>query len=550
MKNKLTKYSALAIFLLFTALANINGQTPSPTPRRDPSKIFPLSLEIVRIEPVVPVENQPLRVYFKFSNDDIVRKNRTGFVTGEIKNGSGRRNAIKRWDIKDLQSGQSVEGFLTFNVPLNFRTGLIEISYYEITETTYNPIQKRDFETTKKLSTTTLDFSTLLDVDKDTIDDRVEQELLEKFRPYYKFSNDGGNENYRPTDVWWYITKSELLTVKDDIEKKFLSIENLQNPNAILIPNNYLYIGSDITQNTAPTNYHIKPKENVAGESESNSGRFGNSWDKVLVERNTGLYGHIVPVTLTDPYKFDFNYVLTGNDQGKIYYKVEYWQFFGYNDSKALFEIGDHEGDWTSVQLIYDPETKQIKSVFHFAHGILFKYDISPQNDARQIIFADTNGEIKEFQGLNYKHNSSPLDLSHLDLGNKSIEKNDEQIKLAQNNLVRFFKDPQTGEFTHPVVYIENGSHEFFPSELWRYYGSPNHNGKSYSYLTAKPPNLGEVENPLQETKSANIVLKFNGYWGTYGNHNDPPPGPSLHKNWTYPASSSIRWQMKWSLGF
>ena len=111
------------------------------------------------------------------------------------------------------------------------------------------------------------------------------------------------------------------------------------------------------------------------------------------------------------------------------------------------------------------------------------------------------------------------------------------------------FRDSVIGEFSHPVVYIENGGHEFYPTEDWNFYLAPSHNGKSHNFLTNTPPNLGEVEATLEETAAAGIILKFNGYWGTWSRKNSPPPGPALHKNWTWPESSKIRWELK-NLGF
>jgi hypothetical protein len=165
----------------------------------------------------------------------------------------------------------------------------------------------------------------------------------------------------------------------------------------------------------------------------------------------------------------------------------------------------------------------------------------------------EQDGDIKEYRGLNYIKYGTELNLSDLDTSNAppKIIINDDEVAKAQNNLVRFFKDPQTREFSHPVVYIENGSHEFYPSENWTYYGSPNHNGKSYHYLTSTPPNLGEIDYPLHETDEADVVLWFNGYWGAYGNYNDPPPGPVLHKNWTtIPLKGSGTNRSNLKLGF
>jgi hypothetical protein len=71
----------------------------------------------------------------------------------------------------------------------------------------------------------------------------------------------------------------------------------------------------------------------------------------------------------------------------------------------------------------------------------------------------------------------------------------------------------------------------------------PKHGGDSqYFYLAATPPNLGEVEHPLEETEAARIILRYNGYWGAFSHNDDPPPGHPLDFEWTRPPTSSIRW--------
>jgi hypothetical protein len=114
------------------------------------------------------------------------------------------------------------------------------------------------------------------------------------------------------------------------------------------------------------------------------------------------------------------------------------------------------------------------------------------------------------------------------------------------------FQDPNTGAFTHPIVYIERGAHEFWPTDLGRVntiiggqkYHSPSHDGDGDSFLTNTPINLGEVEAPMSVQGEAPLVLRFNGYWGAFSRETDPPFGPPLHGNWTWPADSSVSWQL------
>lgn len=136
-----------------------------------------------------------------------------------------------------------------------------------------------------------------------------------------------------------------------------------------------------------------------------------------------------------------------------------------------------------------------------------------------------------EYRGPNY--NTDPGSL-HWDYA-----KAKEQSRYPadfQNNTVRFYK---VDNELHTVVYIERDAHEFWPTENGVWPAANEHNGNGTSYLVAYIPgkiNLGEIENPLSE--EAKIILRYNGYWGCYHHgSNNPPPGPTLHCQWTFPPN-------------
>src|SRR5690606_22218880 len=54
------------------------------------------------------------------------------------------------------------------------------------------------------------------DSDTDGIPDRIESQLLATFTPYFRYSNDGGVEQYRPRDAWQYVQWSALQTDGDE----------------------------------------------------------------------------------------------------------------------------------------------------------------------------------------------------------------------------------------------------------------------------------------------------------------------------------------------
>jgi hypothetical protein len=113
----------------------------------------------------------------------------------------------------------------------------------------------------------------------------------------------------------------------------------------------------------------------------------------------------------------------------------------------------------------------------------------------------------------------------------------------SQQNVVGLKRDERSGRYEHPVVYVEHGAHEFWPTEAWAFDDAPNHDGDDadHSYLAAPPPNLGEVEAPLSEVAEARLVLRYNGRCGAFSHTNDPPQGPALHNQWTWPIGSTLR---------
>lgn len=396
-----------------------------------------------------------------------------------------------------------------------------------------------------------------VDADRDGIPDGVEHQLLERYRPYFAFAKD---EDYRPADVAFYIRSAKLLKKGDESSPAVIDNPQLAaSPNLVLTAN---VEGSDYCSDTGPgtgpqhtcisnlflnrrqTNYRINPLEHPPGQPGGDPGRHGASWTDELQQRNIGLYGHVVPVRLNQDIVWNchtrWDALPAPNAQAQLFYKVEYWQFFGYNSQdKAL--IGDHEGDWTSVQLLIRPADpprivaghvvpglpERITAVMMYAHGLEFRYDLKPGETGPMI------GAFEELRGPSYGHS--------VDIALKG-KQCDGAVLNAQQNVLRLYSEPGSMNFVHPVIYVERGGHESWPTTGWSYYGAQNHNGDGNNFLSATPPNLGEVEAPLSEYPTALPILRFNGLWGAFSRYNTPPPGPPLHAQWTYPGNSSIGW--------
>jgi len=378
-----------------------------------------------------------------------------------------------------------------------------------------------------------------VDSDQDGIFDFDETELLQKFRPYFRFSrHDGQDEPYLPVDAVWLIQHSNLKPSADEQAESIFADQVLrEQPNRILTAEAWPG-SSNLTRNPKKTSYALNVENSARhgyldGEPYPPGLSKEGIWNEIIQRGNIGLYGHVVPY-------------------GK-YIKIEYLQLIGYSDAMRpiLKRTGDHEGDWMTVQVIYDPQDKEPLRILHYAHGKEMSFDFRLTENIRYL----ENEAIKEFHGPNYGVSNIDIaaedDYERIELGNPS-KTHFHGRKAAQNHIVQMFKDPASGKYLHPVVYIECGSHEFWPSPYWNFIfwlteteagfeaKAPSHDGDSHAYLTRDVPNLGEVEHPAD--LKARIILWYNGRWGAFASYKqDPPPGPALHREWTWPPRSALR---------
>jgi hypothetical protein len=94
----------------------------------------------------------------------------------------------------------------------------------------------------------------------------------------------------------------------------------------------------------------------------------------------------------------------------------------------------------------------------------------------------------------------------------------------------------------HPVVYVEWGGHEFWPTSAWDYNGAAKHNGiGQYPYFGTPLVDLTVDSGTVPD--EVRLVTTFLGFWSANGG-SEPPQGPILHCQWywdpvSYPASTS-----------
>jgi hypothetical protein len=397
------------------------------------------------------------------------------------------------------------------------------------------------------------------DQDYDGLSDDIEKKLIATYTPLMLFSKDNGQqEQYAPIDVFDYIQASTMSSSETGIA----SIPNSalqKTPTAILgsDPSTSLNaINSAQTAADLPRKLYISP---------SSSAEHGTAWSTVNSKKNVGLYGHVVLLNVAqipDPtLSADLANRFCSSGPSfctKYIFKVEYWQFFGYShdfqepswvpfvlpfvgfDWSNYWPIGgllgdiiDHPGDWCTVQLYIDPDQsapdQAILAIYHYAHALQFRFEIQPATTRGPI--PGSQYQIEQLQGPN-----AGRAVSFPDKGGAATA----AFNAAQDNLVQIARVSATAPYTHPVVYVEWGGHEFWPTAAWSLTGAGNHNGQGYSYFAATPPNVGEVGAPMPGIAQAGVVTAFAGFWGNVDSvsHNGPPQGPALHAQWFWSTST------------
>lgn len=355
------------------------------------------------------------------------------------------------------------------------------------------------------------------DFDQDGIPDALEEQLLRRFRPFYKFSKEGSKvEENRPADPVAEIESSQLKQMSGD--------EDVSGPVAgcgrpddkHLVPAASLYSCKpevSFLRTKAVSKYCL----NLA------DARYAGVSAEEAKAKSTGFYGHVTKDKVN------------GHDA----YRIEYWQFYAFNNQDitvlGMGSFGDHEGDWTGLQVWYDLATKSVAKLDYLIHGkeILFNFP------------ADTKATCTScFQAIKG---------AHYDPNVGSIQDDRERPKYDDNQAEVWIDE--TGAM-HTVLYIERGGHEGWPGR----WGNSDvkagpipirlnaHNGEGQSYLVTapadRPLNLGEIEHPL--TKDARLILEFNGHWGCtnakdlfgLGPQRRSPVGPSMHCEWHMPDGS------------
>jgi hypothetical protein len=397
--------------------------------------------------------------------------------------------------------------------------------------------------------------------------DAQKTNFLKVYAPLLLFSYDHSlQEQYAPIDVVDFIHGSQLETHDDAIASQ--SNSQLQSELSLLSPANVLTINPQQAP-TASQEYAQLPRNVYLSPTQATES--GTGWGTVMTSPNhVGMYGHVVLQTVAN---VTDNIPLTSGESSNVLQselasryncsgnpanctsqiiKIEFWQFFGYSHDfqnpaepvtdlvgpatdAILADILDHSGDWCTVQLYVDASwafsnqpDKAILAVYHYAHGLQFGFDMSQVQPPIPSPTTFQGYSIQKLPGLHYNPSVKM---------NVKAGQTDSGVQAAQNNIVQLAQDPGSKLYIHPVVYVEWGGHEFFPTSDWDYTLASAHNGAGkYNYIASGVPSIGEIGQPNPPSNQANLITNFAGYWGFYGpgSQNGPPQGPPLHKQWMW----------------
>lgn len=359
----------------------------------------------------------------------------------------------------------------------------------------------------------------------------IRKQLLTNYSPLLLYSYDhNSEEQYPPIDAVPLVQGSSLSSQVSGVQG--IPNSTLQSAAAaldILNPGGSQGAGT-ITTSASPVQLYLEPNDATQHGAGWTSSRVGVNAQGM----NIGLYGRAIlldlkNLSITDPAlptasllaRYKCTHLETCAAQ---VVKLEYWQLYGYsadyNGNSITEGEANHEGDWCGVQVYVDANWSQtsrperaILWVVHYLHGKQVAFNMAMANPietpvtvpARSAGDTGPTYSAQEVQGPNYGE-SVEIKGSWEPPGGPNL---DQQLFQAQNNVLRLategpiiqgpasvslsghFEPPKIISYRHPVVYVEWGGHEFWPTDAWTIYAASKHDGTGkYSYFGDSPVDI------------------------------------------------------------
>lgn len=328
------------------------------------------------------------------------------------------------------------------------------------------------------------------DLDNDGLDDALEQHLLDKHRPFLLYE---AQNAYWPMSISDYVRNSALEWGLNQNSPVYEQAQLAADPTLILRgdavrPGN----SSDVLNQPAESQYLIDISSSLS--TGVYPGADGSA--------HSGMYGHVVPFG------------------GLIL--VQYWQFFPFNYAMVwtlgadyhFSDCGDHQGDWVwlDVWLANDAARDYpVQWIVWHHHG---DDNCTPCWTSAASSYCAGNPQVPHMQDWT--------------LGGNGIT---------------------------PLCFLEAGNHEWWPyasrgqectfaSIYISDVDNASHLGDGIAYQVPAALNVGEPRAPMQGSLEAQILMRFNGYWGARGSecndHFFAPADSPIYQ--FFPTPQSLAW--------
>lgn len=176
----------------------------------------------------IPSQNAPTYFSFTYTLKNKIAT-RTGKISGDIDGLNLFPDPEGSDEIGVIAPDQNITGKFR---SLVVKPGSYTIRFkYEIHESYYNKLLRRyitnDSLAAEAIFTLVVKAQEITDNDHDGIDDLEENRLIEKFRPYYKFTlNNGRQEDYRPVDALEFVRNSTLIYYQNSFDPLKLNVKS------------------------------------------------------------------------------------------------------------------------------------------------------------------------------------------------------------------------------------------------------------------------------------------------------------------------------------
>ena len=299
--------------------------------------------------------------------------------------------------------------------------------------------------------------------------------LAQRFRIHAKFTVEGsrGAEKMRPCSWPWLYARSRLVGKKGKVLVGSAALA--RNPREILRHADLRHYARNEARDATLLPVHDKTLE-------------GQAWSEVV--KGAGFYAQVTRIN-------------------ERLYNLVYFTLYAYNKTTVT---GDHKGDLTAVQLVYDRVLDRIVRVAFSIHGsVIEAFDLLSATSTRKVMLSGRGVDGKPMQTAAIEYT----------LPKKGRYQDGPWWHSPAKPVVYMVVDPKTGKPDHLATFIEWGAHEPWPNVGGSVTTAPKHTGDALSFTPRHVTLLGAADEA------------FTYYGGKLGND---PVAIARHRFWRGPS--------------